>query len=149
MALSVTKMIAAPPEQVFQALTDFERAAETIQGITQIEMLSDGPVGPGTRFRQTRMMFGKEATEEMHVSAWEESKSYTLAAESCGARYASHFLVEPVPGGSQVTMTMEVTPLTFFAKLMSPLGKWMHGMVKKCVEQDMDDVRRNLEPSAV
>ncbi len=145
MGLSVTRTIAAPPDKVFAALSDFEHAAETIRGITKIEMLTDGPVGLGTRFRESRIMFNREATEEMEVTAWNQGRSYTLGCESCGARYASSFIVEPTSGGSRVTMKMEVKPLTLMAKLMSPLGSLMSGSIKRCVEHDIDDVKAKLE----
>ena len=42
---------------------------------------------------------------------------------------------------------MRGRPVTFFAKLMSPLGKLLEGTVKKCMVQDFEDLRAHLEPA--
>ena len=41
-----------------------------IPDITALEMLSEGPFGEGTRWRETRVMFKKEAVEEMWVTGF-------------------------------------------------------------------------------
>ena len=145
MAMSITKHIAAPTAEVFHCLTDVHNWSETVSGITNVEVLTDGPIGKGTRFKETRIMFKKEATEEMEIVDWQEGKSYTIECESCGARYRSRFDVAPQGDGSDVTMTMETQPLSFMAKLMAPLGKLMEGTMRKCIEKDLDDVKERLE----
>jgi carbon monoxide dehydrogenase subunit G len=145
--MTITKHIAAPPSEVFRCITDVPNWANTISGIKHVEVLTDGPIGKGTRFRETRIMFKKEATEEMEIVDWQEGKSYSVGCESCGARYLSRFDVEAQGDGSDVTMTMDVQPVTFMAKLMSPLGKLMAGSMKKCIAKDLDDIKDRLEGS--
>ena len=111
-------------------------------------MLTDGPVGPGTKFRETRVMFKREATEEMEVTRYEPGKGYTLECESCGAWFASEFEFSPEGSGTRVDLEMRSRPLTFMAKLMSPIGALMSGTMKKCVEQDIEDVRKVVEARA-
>ena len=143
--ITVSKSIAAPSARVFELFADFENAAENVSGIKALELLNDGPVGVGTRFRETRVMFKKEAAEEMEVTAFEPDRSYTVACESCGCAYESRFDFVESGGGTEVTMTMNSRPLTFMAKLMSPLGALMAGTMKKCIDQDMEDLRAIAE----
>ena len=143
--LTVTKQIQAPASAVFGKFTDFARAPDNVRGIERLEILTDGPIGKGTRFRETRIMFNREATEEMEITQWEDGKSYTVEAESCGAHYATKFTVEPQGDSSIVRMDMQVRPLTVTARLMAPLGWLMQGAMKKCVEADMDDLKQGLE----
>ena len=89
--VSIKKHIVAPTERVFQRASDFAKAADVMSAIERIEMLTDGPVGIGTRFRETRIMFKREATEEMEVTAFDPPHSYALGAESHGCRYHSEF----------------------------------------------------------
>ena len=56
---SVDRHVDAPPEVVFAHASDFRRAPEFITAIAKMEILTSGPVGAGTRFRETRMMFGR------------------------------------------------------------------------------------------
>lgn len=146
MKITVQRRINAPRDEVFKLFTDFERAPDRVSGIIRVEPLTDRPVGEGYRFRETRMMFKKEATEEMEVASFQAPEHYSLACESCGARYVSTFRFTPAgEGATDVTMELEATPMTLFARLMSPLGRLMAGTVRKCVEKDMDDLAKLAE----
>ncbi len=145
MKLLISEFVDRPAEDVFAALSNFPEAAEMIGGITKVEMLSEGPVGVGTRFRETRVMFGREATEEMEVTAFEAPHRYVLGCENHGCRYASEFLLTPEGGGTKVTMSFEATPLTLMAKIMSVLTRpMMKSMAKHCM-QDLKDVKTYVE----
>lgn len=135
----------APVDKVFAACTDFANMPERIGGIERVEMLSEGPVGVGTRFRETRIMFKREATEEMQVSAFERDRSYTLACDSCGCAYEFTHSFKPDADATVVEMELNTRPISFFAKLMSPFGKLMMGSMKKCISKDMDDLRASVE----
>jgi hypothetical protein len=141
---SVTR-IAAPPETVFTLTSDFAGAPGRIKGIKKIEMLTDGPVGVGTRFRETREMFGKEATEVMEVTAFEPNRSYTLSAVSCGARHTSVFRVEPDGEATNLHCHYRIEALSWIAWLMTPVAFLMMGMIQKCVQQDINDIKSAAE----
>jgi hypothetical protein len=142
---SVDRHIAAPPAIVFARASDFRRAPESISAIVKMDMLTDGPVGVGTRFRETRIVFGREATEEMTVTEFESPKRYTLGAESHGSRYHTELSFVPDGQGTRVTMTFAATPLTFMARVMSVLLRPMaKSMVKMCAK-DLDDLKGAIE----
>ena len=144
--MTATTQVAAPPERVFAVYTDIEQAAERIPGILSVEVLSEGPVGDGFRWRETRKMFGKEATEEMWITGFEPPRRYTVAAESHGMKYATEFAFEPDGEGTRVTWTFEGIPQTFAAKvmgaLMAPLFK---GAMRKCMLEDLEALRAVAE----
>ncbi len=60
----LTTRVKAPAEKVFALFSDFSNVAGRIAGITKVEVLTAGPIGVGTRFRETRMMFMKKVAEE-------------------------------------------------------------------------------------
>ncbi|MGH7149210.1 MAG: SRPBCC family protein [Planctomycetota bacterium] len=146
--LTVTKDIAAFPEKVFQAAADFRGAPGRIRGIKRIEVLTEGPVRVGTRFKETRKMFGKEATETMEVVAFDPPNGYTLACESHGCRYRTEFRFKGNAGGTRVEMAFEATPLTFLAKAMGFLMAPMIKSVSKLVDQDLKDLKASVEGKA-
>ena len=148
-AIIVTKRFDSSPDAVFRTLTDLEHAAEHVSGIKKLELLTDGPVGLGTRFRETRMMFKKEATEEMEITAFDPGRSYTVECESCGCHYSTEIRCEPQGAGTEVTMDMHYRPLTFMAKMMTPLGILMSGSLKKLFEKDLEDLKRHSEMATV
>ena len=147
-AVTVTQRIEAPVETVFRLATDVDHWAGRITGITKVERLTNGPVGVGTRFKETRMMFGKQATETMEFSAFEPNRRYQLTADSCGALYQTEFRFEPDGTGTRLSVDMRVTARSFFAKLMKPLAWLMCGMMKKCLMKDLDDLKAAAERPA-
>lgn len=146
--IQISETIAASPEAVFDALTDLEGTADRIQGIESLEVLTEGPVGVGTRFRETRTMFGREATEEMEFSVFERPGRYVLVAESHGMRYETEHLVEAVDGGSRVTLRFQGEPQTTGAKIMSAMSGLFMGAARKAMQQDLADLKRSLEEGA-
>lgn len=145
--MKISTRIDAPVETVFAACTDFAGMADRIGGIKKIEMLGDGSVGVGTRFRETRVMFKKEAVEEMEVSEFVKNSHYTLTCNSCGCSYAFRHDFRPDDGGTIIDMTMDGRAVTFFAKLMTPVSMLMAGTMRKCIEKDMADLRASIEGS--
>ncbi len=66
--------------------TDLAGAPRVVRGIDAVEVLTPGEFGVGTRWRETRTMLGRSATEEMTVTAMEPQRSYTTEAvgRACG-----------------------------------------------------------------
>ena len=135
------RVIAAPAQRVWQVFTDIPGSVEAIDGITGVEVLSDGPFGPGFRWRETRTMFGRAASEEMWVTDAEEPRSYEVAASSHGTDYLSSYTFEEVSGGTRVTLTFSGKPHSLVAKAMNLLTGWLaKGSVVKMLQQDLEDL---------
>jgi len=143
--LRVTQRIDAPPARVFEVLADVPNWAEHVTGIRKVELLTDGPVGVGTRFRETRVFFKREATEEMEITEFEPGRGYVLECDSCGCHYRTSTTVVPDGTGTRVELEMQTTPVNLMAKLMSPLASILSGPLKKCIERDLEDTRAHLE----
>ena len=143
--VTVETVIAAPPTHVFALFTDLRGAPGRVRGIQSLELLTDGPVGKGTRFRETRVMFGKASSETMEILSFEPGRSYSVGAHSCGTRYLTTFDFEPVAGGTRVRMSFQGTPEALPARLLAPLFGFMTGAVRKAVEADMADLKTACE----
>ncbi|MFG0260700.1 MAG: SRPBCC family protein [Phycisphaerales bacterium JB041] len=147
--MEVSTRIEASPAKVYGVVTDLPSAADRIKGIKSLEVLTEGEFGVGTRFRETRVMFGKEATEEMEIIDVVPGERYTTEAESCGCRYESVISVVPDGDGSRLTMSFDSTPLTFFGRVMSAV-MWplLKGSMRKAISADLADIKRAVEASA-
>jgi len=142
-SITVTRTFPAPIDDVFGLVSDIPRASQSIKAITKTEMLTDGPVGVGTKWKETRKVMGREATETMWITEFEPNDRYVVEAESCGVHYRSVLAFKPTAaGGTDVSMTFGGTPLSLFAKLMTPLGFLFAGMMRKCLEDDMNDLEK-------
>jgi hypothetical protein len=142
----VSEIIDASAEAVFAAATDLPHAAERIKGITKIEMLTDGPVGVGTRWRETRVMFGREAAETMWITEFQPPRRYVVEARSHGTHYLTPITVEPLePGRSKITMSFGAKPESLMAKIMMTLFAGMAGKIARCLHDDLRDIKRFCE----
>lgn len=139
------KYVAAPPERCFERATDLRRAPETIRAITAMEVLTDGPIGVGTRFRETRVLFERACSEEMEITSFDPPRGYVVRAESHGCRYRTEFRFTPRGSGTELEMIFEARPLTAAAKVMSFLMKPMLGKVMAEAAKDLDDLAAAIE----
>ncbi len=143
--LTATTETSATPEQVWKVLTDIEGAADTISGIEEVERLDGGSeFGVGTRWRETRTLFGKTSTEEMEVTEVEPGRSYVTEARSHGAFYRSFIKVEPsASGGSRITWVFGAEPQKPLAKVIgATIGRLFEGATRKAIEQDLVDIAK-------
>ena len=143
--VTVSREIRAPIQVVFEVFTDLEHLTEHIEGIIESEVLTEGPVGPGTRWTETRKVMGKPHTEEMAIGEFELNKRYTVTAENCGTAYLSTLTFEEIDAGTRVTFAFVGKPLTFFAKLLSPMFFLMGGSLQKMMAADLDDLTKVAE----
>jgi carbon monoxide dehydrogenase subunit G len=145
--IKMTRRIAAPIDTVYSLFTDVKNVWEHIDGIEKIEMLTDGPVREGTRFRETRIMFKKPTTEEFEVTAIEPNKRFAMTSESTGCRFEAEHRFTPDGNGTRVDFEINAKALTFGAKLMTPLMYLMQGTMKKCMNRDFDQLQARAEGS--
>lgn len=96
----VERVIRASPERVWEALTDLQGTERVLSGVERIEVLTEGGFAVGTRWRETRRMLGKEATEEMYVTASEPPERFVVEADSQGAHYVTEFALLTMRPGS-------------------------------------------------
>jgi hypothetical protein len=144
-----SQQIAASPEAVFAAAEDFANAPRRIRGIRKVEMLAqspDGAVGVGTRFRETRVMFGREMDAVMEVVEFQPGRSYTLLSPNNGCEFRTVVSVRPAGSGSEITMRFRSTPLSLGAKVMDTLMAWLFkGACVKAAGQDLADLKAAVE----
>ncbi|MGP1309671.1 MAG: SRPBCC family protein [Phycisphaerales bacterium] len=149
MQIACSEYIAAPPEQVFAMSSDVERWPETVSAITKTEILTpgrDAKVGVGTVFRETRIMFGKEASETMTIARFEPPRGYTFTASSHGCNYETTFTFTPEGPGTRVDMHFKGEPQTFMSKVMGAvMAPMLKGTMVKCIRKDLLDMKQTLE----
>jgi hypothetical protein len=135
---TVTRTIAAPVPAVFATVADISRFSQAIPHIVRVEFLSDRHVGAGTRFRETRLLRGREACTELEVTEWVENDHVRLVAGTHGTTWDSVFTVTPSEGGTTLTLVMDGRASSVAPRIMMAL---IHGMVRRALEHDMDSVK--------
>lgn len=141
--IEITVKVNAPAEVVWRLITDIDGAPERISAIQSVERLDDLPeFGIGTRWRETRTMFGRTASEEMVVTEIEPGLSYLTEANNHGVQYLSRMQIEPTaPDACTLTMHFDAKTSGFLNKTLGALvGRMMMSTTKKVIKQDLDEI---------
>ena len=126
--------------------TDIEGAKERIKGINEIEILSKVKTGKGLKWKETRTMFGKSATEVMWITEYKQNQFYKVAAESHGTKYLSTYSFKELDSKTtEVTMTFSGTPVSLSSKVMSLFSFAFKGSITKMLHADMEDLMKACE----
>ena len=136
-----TEHIARPPQDVFAVLADPTRATEFIDNIKASTKLTDGPVGVGTRFRETRIVRGKEASADLLVSAYEPNTHVGISTEAEGITVEYHYRLAPDAGGTRLTWICELEA-SGLRKMMLPM---VAGIMKKEDGDHLQKLKSYLE----
>lgn len=140
--ITLTRVIDAPLDFVFNTVADIRRFSEVVPHIVKVEFLTESKTGVGTRFRETRLMKGKEATTELEVTEYVENDRVRMVADSHGTVWDSLFTVRSENGKTSLTLIMDARAYQLLPRLMNPLVK---GMIAKAVGADMDSVKTYCE----
>jgi uncharacterized membrane protein len=147
--IEVSVDIRAPIEETFELFTDVEKCAQYIDSVESIELLGDTPVGEGTRWRETRMMNGREATEEMWVTEFVRPNRYVVESESHGMHYTSVMKFRDVGQLTHVTMSFEAEPQRFTSRIIAAvLSPFFRKSIREALQKDLKELKAALEADA-
>lgn len=145
---TLTQHINASPDKVWAVISDIPGSAGTLSGIDSIQMLSEGPYGEGTRWKETRTMMGRQETVEMWVSHTDPPRSTTVKALQGGADYTTRFALNDRDGGTDLTLTFgaEVMNPTLVSKItMALFGKMGMSITRKALSKDLAEIAAKAE----
>lgn len=147
MKTSVSISINKPKEEVWKAITDFENCPSYITSIISLDILEQpDDTLVGFKWKETREMFGKEATETMWITDVTVNEYYQTRAESHGSIYISKMAIKEDGDNSELIFSFTGEAVSFFAKIMSAL---MSSMIKKSMDKammkDLEDIKAYVE----
>ena len=111
-----TNVISCSPEEAFDYLSDIRNELEWNPGVESVEMLDEGPVTQGSRFR-AKWKGGPRV--EIEVVEHDRPRGWTM--HNGGAVEVTFTArVEPVPEGTRLTVDFDARPHGLF-RLVFPL----------------------------
>lgn len=130
----------ASAERVFDVLTDLDSAPEWMNGEVRIEKLTEGDFAKGTEWRETRKMFGKDATEYFEVTGYDRPNRVDLYVDGTKGttgkgRYDFTYRLYPDGKKTRVVFSGEISEMGFFGKIF---GRFFSGFFKKAMRKDLD-----------
>lgn len=129
------------PQDVFEVLSNPTRATEFLDNITASTKLTDGPIGVGTMFRETRVVNGKESSVDLLVSTYEPNTHVGISAEAEGITVEYHYHLSPEGGGTRLKWTCELEA-SGLRKMMLPM---VAGIMKKEDGDHLQKLKAYLE----
>ena len=150
---STTTDIGASREQVYECMTDLEGFGRWMHGLVRIERLTDGAFGAGTRWREVRHLFGKEAAEVFEVTAADPPHGLALYVDgtegsSRRGAYRFHYHLAEGAGGPRTTRLRLDAEIEMPGLLFRRFGKLLLGPFRKGIDQDTESMKAHLETRA-
>ena len=133
--------IRAPPERVWEVMSDVEHWQEWTPSVTSIERLEADPFGVGSwaLIRQPQSLPAK-----WQVTEWDEGKGFTWVTRRPGATATARHSIEPTPGGSKVALTLE------FSGFLGPLvARLLRGMIERYMSLEANGLKARSEGSGI
>lgn len=133
--------IARSPQDVFAVLSDPTTAVEFLENITRSEKLTEGPIGFGTRFRETRVVGGKEVSADLLVTVYEPHTQIGISSEAEGVTVEYHYRLTPEGEGTRLKWICELEA-SGLRKVMLPM---VAGIMKREDGNHLQKLKAYLE----
>src|SRR4051812_13830024 len=102
---SISIAIAAPPERVWEVMSDVDRWHEWTPSITAVKRLGGRPFAVGSRAMVRQPKFPPAIWK---ITAIEPGRSFTWISVGPGIRVVARHSVEPKDAGSRATLLLEL-----------------------------------------
>jgi uncharacterized protein YndB with AHSA1/START domain len=128
---------------VFAYLADFSNVPRWNYAISETRKTSDGPVGVGSRYRQTRTLPGR-SEETFEVTSFDPGRRLAIRGGLGPFHSEVVYVLTPAEGGTTVTNTMNLQA-TGPLRLVAPLAA---ARVKSAVAGNLAALKQLLEAAA-
>jgi carbon monoxide dehydrogenase subunit G len=139
--------IGVSKERAYEGLLDLDAARNWMKGLVKMERLDEGALREGSEWRETRKMFGKEATEHFEVVELDEPHKIMLRCDGTKGttgkgEFIFTYILTSAGDQTEVTLNGEIRGMTGLAKWFA---KMMAGTFKKACAKDLDALKTYLE----
>jgi carbon monoxide dehydrogenase subunit G len=143
----VKKTAKQPIQKVYEGLLDLDEAKNWMQGFVGIQRLDEGPLKVGSQWKETRKMFGTEATEHFEVVELNEPTKIVLRCDGTKGttgkgEYVYTYTLTSSDDLTQITLNGEINGLTGLTKFF---GKMIVGTFKRACARDLDALIQHLQ----
>lgn len=145
--VAVTRFIDAPVSHVWQVFTDLPARVGWLSTVTAVEVVTTGPFGVGTVWRETRTIpDGTRVTEEFRVEQADPPGRFRVTSPGIGADYRTTYTFTPVEvgrhrGRTLATVVQEGAPTAAYGRFLALVfGGLAARTVEGALRQDLTDL---------
>ena len=134
---SVTVQVDAPPQRVWEVMSDVERWPDWTPTVTSVRRTNSGPmrIGAKARVHQPRL-----PAADWVVTALTEGRGFDWESRAPGVRVLARHAVEANGEGSRVTLTVQFTGV-----IGSLIGRATAGLSRRYIALEADGLKRRVE----
>jgi uncharacterized protein YndB with AHSA1/START domain len=138
--------IERPPADVWSVVADLDTHTAWRPALVEFRQVSEGPLGVGARIREVLRWRGREIVIDDTVTVFDPPHRLGLRGGWKAADFEVDFRLDPVGGGTDVTMEWPLYPKSLLMKLAAPfLGGAMRRSTREELELLKDYVERGPE----
>lgn len=138
MEQSTTVDIAAPPDRVWEVLTDVEHWSDWTASVRWVRRLEDGPLRTGSAAKISQP---KVPTVDWVVTEFDPGRMFTWVSAGPGALTTARHSVEALPGGgSRVRLSVEQSGI-----VGSLVGRLYHGLTERYLAMESAGLKAQCE----
>ena len=135
--------VARPVDEVYSYLADLEHTPDWNWAIASTQKITPGPVGIGTRYRQTRSV-PRPAVESIQITGLEPGRSVGVTGMLGPFRARLSYELEPSPAGTRLRNRVELSS----PAALGPVGGLLGRQVRASVSENLMVLRRRLESAS-
>jgi hypothetical protein len=150
--VAVTRFVDAPTERVWRVFTDLRARVDRLSTVAGVDVVTDGPFGTGTTWRETRTTpDGMPVTEEFRVDEAVPPARFIVISPGIGANYRTTYSFTPVEigrhrGRTLVTVVQEGAPTAPYGRFLALVfGGLAARTVEGALRQDLTDLANAAE----
>jgi Polyketide cyclase / dehydrase and lipid transport len=136
-----TVTIQRPAGEVFAFLADFENIPAWNYAIEDTTKTSTGPVGVGTRYRQTRSI-PRRSTEDFEVTVFEPTSRLAIHGQIGPFQATISYVLDAAAGATRLVNSVELNPSQPRLRLLAPV---VTPRIKAAVAQNLGKLKLILE----
>lgn len=134
--------IDCPISEVFDFISDLRNGPKMNEDILSVEKLTEGPIGVGSKFKETKVIRGRNTEAMIEVVLFEANKAFSAQSEVNGLKVTYHYQLSEGNNGTIVKFQCELKTSGLIMTLTKPL---IAKILKKEDGDHLTYVRRALE----
>lgn len=147
--------IPAPPEHVWDVITDVAHADDVLRSVSDAELLTEGRYDVGTAWRERRTLFGHHGPEQLQVIESEPPLRTVVEAEVGNDIIRTAYRLTPTGRDRDhtrlaMTTTVEMSHRSPISRAMwAAFGGFSYDRTRKVLEHDLEDIEAEARRRAL
>ncbi len=142
----VRRRTAALIEVVWSTISAVGEYPGRVSSYVRVEYQTPERGGIGTKWRQTRSVFGREHAQVLNVVGWEPPVYLETKAKESGAEYTTIYRLTEADGSTEVSVRFEVEATSVIGAVFQRLmGGRLMASTREAMERDLADLTAAAE----